>query len=96
MRRVFRSFGLGLAFTAIVVDAISVYIFHDVDPDRIGQWNRAYVELCWEAALFVVIVALPVWLLTLIGRWIFHLRAVTPRPGLALLIGIVTIVFQYP
>jgi len=40
---------LGIFCTALFLDAISVYIFHDVDKNKIGHWNEAFADLSIEA-----------------------------------------------
>ena len=34
------------------VNAVSVYVLHDVDKDRVGRWNLAFLELCEEFLIF--------------------------------------------
>jgi hypothetical protein len=87
---------LGIFCTALFVAAISVYIFHDVDHDKIGRWNEAFAGLGAESVLFTLIVGAPVGLLTLLGRHIFHLRGYSARPMLGLFLGIGVTAFQYP
>jgi hypothetical protein len=65
---------LGVFCTALFSAAISVYIFHDVDKDKIGHWNEAFAGLCAESVLFTVVVGGGVALLTLLGRHLFHLK----------------------
>jgi hypothetical protein len=79
---------LGILCTALFIAAISVYIFHDVDQDKIGHWTEAFAGLCVESVLFTLIVGGPVWLLTLLGRHLFHLRDYSPRAMLGLFLGI--------
>ena len=42
--------------TTLLSAAISVYIFHDVDCDKVGHWNEAFAGLCAEGGLFTLIV----------------------------------------
>ncbi len=80
----------------MLVGAVSVYIFHDVDQDQIGHWNEAFRGLCIEGILFSLIIGTPVWLLTFLGRRLFHLKNYSPREMLALVLGIGVTVAQYP
>jgi hypothetical protein len=50
---------LGIFCTALFVAAISVYIFHDVDHDKIGHWNEAFAGLCVESVSFTLIIGAP-------------------------------------
>jgi hypothetical protein len=87
---------LGIFCTALLAAAISVYIFHDVDQDKIGHWNEAFAGLCTESVLFTLVVGGGVAVLTLLGRHLFHLKGYSPRAILGLLLGIGVTVFQYP
>ena len=87
---------LGIFFTALFLGAISVYIFHDVDQDKIGRLNEAFAGLSVEAIVFSLIISGAVSLLSLFGRQLFKLRGYSPRPIIGLLLGIAAAVFQYP
>ena len=87
---------LAIFGTALPADAISVYILHDVDHDRVGHWNEAFAGLCTESVLFALVIGVTVGLLTLLGRYLFHLRGYYPRAKLSLFLGIGVTVFQYP
>jgi hypothetical protein len=87
---------IGIFCTALFGAAISVYIFHDVDQDKIGHWNEAFVGLGAESVLFTLIVGSSVGLLTLLGRHLFHLTDYSPRAMLGLFLGIGITAFQYP
>jgi hypothetical protein len=65
---------LGFSAQPLVGAAVSVYIFHDVDKDKIGHWNEAFAGLCAESVLFAVIVGGGVALLTSLGGIFFILR----------------------
>jgi hypothetical protein len=56
MRRAILLLMLGIFCTALFGTAISVYLFHDVDKDKIGHWNEAFAGLCTESVLFTVVV----------------------------------------
>ena len=85
----------GILCTALLSDAVSVYIFHDVDKDKIGHWNEAFAGLCIEFVLFTVIVGSGVALLSLLGRKLLHLKGYSPRSKLAFLLGVGVTVIQY-
>jgi hypothetical protein len=87
---------LGLFCTALFCAAISVYVLHDVDHDKIGHWNEAFAGLCAESVLFTLVISGAVGLLTLLGRHIFHLRGYSPRAMLGLFLGVGVTVAQYP
>jgi len=71
-------------------------MLHDVDQDKIGHWNEAFVGLCVESVLFTLIVGGGVALLTLLGRHLFHLKGYSPRAMLGFLLGVGVTVLQYP
>jgi hypothetical protein len=96
MRRAILLLMLGIFCTALFGAAISVYIFHDVDQDKIGHWNEAFAGLCTESVLFTLVVGGGVALLTLLGRRLFHLKEYSPRAILGFLLGVGVTIFQYP
>ena len=96
MWRAIRLLMLGIFCTALFLGAISVYIFHDVDKNKIGHWNEAFADLSIEAAVFSLIISGAVWLLALLGRQLFNLRGHAPRARIGLSLGIAAAVFQYP
>jgi len=85
-----------MTIAALPLNAISVYLFHDVDRDRVGQWNLAYLELSEEFLILAVIVGAIVLLLTWLGRILFHLQGTPTNPKLAFFLGILLILAQYP
>jgi hypothetical protein len=87
---------LGVLCAALFLAAVYVYVFHDVDRDKIGHWNEAFAGLCTESVLFAVIVGGGVTLLTLLGRHLFHLKGYSPRAKLGFILGIGVPVLQYP
>ena len=87
---------LGIFSATLFVDAISVYILHDVDQDQIGRWNAAFAGLCIESVLFTLIIGGSVWLLTLLGRRLFDLRNSFPRVVLSFFLGAGVTALQYP
>jgi hypothetical protein len=96
MRRTTLFLMLGIFGTALFGAAISVYMLHDVDQEKIGHWNEAFVGLCAESVLFTLIVGGGVALLTLLGRHLFHLKGYSPRAVLGLILGVGVTVLQYP
>jgi hypothetical protein len=87
---------LGILSAALLLSAVSVYLFHDVDKDMIGRWNEAFAGLCTESVLFALIVGGGVTLLTLLGRHLFHLKGYSPRAKLGFILGIAVTALQYP
>src|ERR1700733_5486766 len=96
MLRSILSLTLGVFSTAILIAAISVYLFHDVDHDQIGRWNQAFAASCFESVLFTLIICGATALLTSLGRYLFHLRDHSPGTALGLFLGIGITVLQYP
>ena len=96
MRRAILLLMLGVFCTALFIAAISVYIFHDVDKDKIGHWNEAFTGLCIESVLFAVLVGVGIALLTFLGRRLFHLKGYSPRSKLGVYLGIGVTALQYP
>jgi hypothetical protein len=96
MLRSILSLTLGVFSTAVLIAAISVYLFHDVDHDQIGRWNQAFSASCFESVLFTLIICGATALLTSLGRYLFHLRDHSPGTALGLFLGIGITVLQYP
>ena len=96
MRRAILLLTLGIFFTALVVAFLSVYVFHDVDQDKIGHWNEAFADLAIEAVIFSLIISIPTWVLALSGWYLLHLGGYPPRAGVGLALGILVTVCQYP
>jgi hypothetical protein len=96
MRRTIFFFVLGIFCTTVAISAVSVYVFHDVDKNEVGHWNEAFAGLCIEFVLFTLIVGGGVALLTLLGRYLYHLKSYSPRPKLGLSLGISVAIVQYP
>jgi hypothetical protein len=67
MWRLTSRFFTGMFATPMLTNAAAVYLFHDVDSDRIGKWNLASGELTLEFLIFGLVVAIPFVLLTWIG-----------------------------
>lgn len=81
---------------AILTNAVAVYLFHDVDADRVGKLNLAYRELTLEFLTFALVLAVPFFLLTWIGTVVFGLRDVPSNLNLGFVLGIALILIQYP
>jgi hypothetical protein len=96
MRRTTLFLMLGIFGTALFGAVISVYMLHDVDQDKIGHWNEAFLGLCVESVLFTLIVGGGVTFLSLLGRHFFHLKGYSPRAMLGFLLGVGVTVLQYP
>ena len=86
----------GIFGGALIFAAISVYMFHDVDQDKLGHWNEAYIGLCAESVLFTLVIGGGVALLTVLGRRLLHLSGEFPRAMLGFLLGVGVTLSQYP
>jgi hypothetical protein len=95
MRRTILYFLLGTVCTALFSAAISVYVFHDVDHDKLGHWNEVFAGLAAEVVLFALIMTGGVALLTLLGRRVWHLKGYSPSAKLGFFLGIGVSVVQY-
>ena len=95
MTRTLSLFIVGLFCTSLFLGGVSVYVFHDVDQDKIGHWNEAFADLSAEIAVFDLIVGGSVWALTLLGRRLFKLHGSSPRARLGLGLGIAVPILQY-
>lgn len=87
---------LGMAAAGFPIAAISVYVFHDVDLDRVGQWNLAFSELCQETTAFILITGGLVMFLVWLSRIPFRLQSVPLNPKLGFRLGVAVILLQYP
>ncbi len=84
-----------MLITVLPVNFISVYLLHDVDKERAGQWNLAFFELCEEFLIFSMVVT---------GLFLFFLwcgRVLLRIPPssnyvLAFSMGVLVILVQYP
>jgi hypothetical protein len=90
------NFCRGILLSGVLLSAVSVYIFHDVDKELIGKWNIAFRGLLGELFLFGFFVALGTAVLTQLGRLIGNLRPAVPSPKLGFIVGIGVILAQYP
>ena len=67
-----------------------------MDANEVGHLNEAFAGLCVELVLFTLVIGGPVWVLTALGRRVFRMGSASPRPKLALLLGIFAAILQYP
>ncbi len=86
----------GILCTCLVIAAISVYVFHDVDRMMIGHWNEAFAASCDEGVLFTLIVGGGASILILLGRSVFHLKGFFPRAKVGFFVGVGVTMFKYP
>jgi hypothetical protein len=96
MWRLASRFFLGLFVAAMFTNAIAVYLFHDVDADRIGKLSLAYWELTLEFFVFSLVLTLSFLLVTWIGTTVFRLRNAPLSSTLGLVLGIAVTLIQYP
>lgn len=96
MWRALLLFMVGIFGAALFVSAVSVYALHDVDKEQVGHWNQAFEALCTEGVLFTLIVGGGVAVLTLFGRYLFHLNGYSPRLKLVFFLGVGVTLLQYP
>jgi hypothetical protein len=95
MWRVVSRFAAGLLATVLPVNAISVYILHDVDKDRVGRWNLAFFKLCEEFLIFSVLASVLFLLCLWVGRALLR-KPLSPDYVLAFWLGVAVILVQYP
>lgn len=96
MWRLARAFYFALLLTALFTNAVAVYLLHDVDADRIGQWNLAFRELAQESMYFSVFVAALFFLFTWAGKLLLRLPRVAENSKLAWSLGLGVVLLQYP
>ena len=89
-------FFVGMFVTAMFTNAIAVYLLHDVDADRVGQWGLAYWGLTLEFFVFALLVSAAFLVLTGLGRLLLGLRNVPVNIRLGLVLSVVVILIQYP
>jgi hypothetical protein len=78
---------LGIFLTALFLGALSVYVSHDLDQDKIGHLSEAFAGLSVEAIVFSLIISGAVWPLSFLGRALFKLRGDSPRARIGLALG---------
>jgi hypothetical protein len=89
-------FFLGIFAAALFTNAAAVYLFHDVDADRVGKLNLAFWELTLEFLAFGLALAVIFFLTTWSGSLVLRLRDVPLNLKLAFILGVVVTVLQYP
>jgi hypothetical protein len=70
-----------MTITTLSLNAFSVYLLHDVDADRVGQWNLAYLELTGEFLILAAVVGIFVLALTWFGGILLGLQGIPPSRG---------------
>jgi hypothetical protein len=88
-------FFLGLLLAMLPVNAISVYVLHDVDQDRVGLWNKAFRVLAAGALAFSVVASLLLLIYLSAGRRILRLSEAPTDTSLATVLGASAAVCQY-
>jgi hypothetical protein len=96
MWRLTSRFFIAMFATALLTNAVAVYLLHDVDADRIGKWNLAFWELTLEFFIFSLVLTVSFFLQTWIGIMVFRLRQVALDFKLGLVLGIAVVLVQYP
>lgn len=96
MWRLTSRFFIAMFATALLTNAAAVYLLHDVDADRIGKWNLAFLELTLEFFIFGLVLTVSFFLLTWIGTMVFRLRHVALNLKLGVVLGIAVMLIQYP
>ena len=86
---------LGIFCSAVLVSALSAYVFHDVDHSSVDNLNRAFAGLCAESVAFALIVGAATASLTFLGQLLLHSKNYPPRATLGLVLGISVPIAQY-
>jgi hypothetical protein len=88
-------FFVGVIVSALFVNALSVYVFHDVDQEMIGRWHEAYIQLNIELLFFSLIVTGLLLLFMCLGIKLFRYPILSQNIRLAFTLGVGIILFQY-
>jgi hypothetical protein len=88
-------FFVGVLVSALFVNALSVYVFHDVDREMIGRWHEAYFQLNIELLFFSLIVTGLLLLFMCLGIKLFRYPVFSQNVRLAFTLGVGTILIQY-
>jgi hypothetical protein len=88
-------FFVGLLVAALPIDALSVYLLHDVDAGKVGQWSAAFRDLNVEMFVFSVITSVLLFVFLWLGRKLFRTQLARPHLGLVFLLGAGVVVVQY-
>jgi hypothetical protein len=94
-RIAFTYFG-GMMITVLPVNVLSVYVFHDVDKDRVGHWNLAFVELCIEFGVFALVATGLFLFFVWFGRVLLRIPTIPSSYVLSFVMGVFVILAQYP
>jgi hypothetical protein len=78
MWRVASVFFWGMISTALLTNALSVYVLHDVDRNMIGKWNDAFLQLTFELIILAVITSRVLGILIHFGCKFFTSRLYRP------------------
>jgi len=95
MWRVTLNYYRGILVSALSLNLVIVYIFHDVDQDLVGKWNKAFEYLAVETLIWAFLIALATLLLTQAGRIVIGLRPGVPPSKLGTAVGLVVGFTQY-
>jgi hypothetical protein len=95
MQKLAKAFFWGLVVAGVSLNAISVYLLHDVDANRIGKLNLAFAELCEEFSFFIVIASVFFLFVLWIGKKLLRLQLLAPNQRLAFSLGAMLMIAQY-
>jgi hypothetical protein len=90
------SFFRGICLSALLLRAVSVYVFHDAEKQLIGKWDLAFRGLVEEVLLFAILATLGTAVLTQIGRMVAGFRPAGPPTKLGFIVGASVGLVQYP
>lgn len=96
MRRAILCLTLGTFSTALLLSLFSVYILHDVDREKVGHLNQAFTGLCFESAVFALVIGAATGVLTAIGKRLLRVKGSNSRPAFGIFLGCCVAVCQYP
>jgi preprotein translocase subunit SecG len=95
MRRTLFFLFLAILVASILLSAMLVYLFQDVDRDQIGRLNSAFAGLCVESVLFALVIGGAVGLFAMLGKLMLRLQRSSPRARLGLWLGVGVVVCQH-
>jgi hypothetical protein len=81
---------------SLFTNAVAVYLLHDVDADMVGRLNLAYRELMREFVFFAIVATVIFLLAGWLGSLVLRLKVASAGPRLAFVLGVTTILIQYP
>jgi hypothetical protein len=85
-----------MLLAAVPLNALSAYVFHDVDKDMVGQWSRAFSDQMVEVLFFIFVADSLLLIYLFLARKLFKLPDGQLSAKTAFLSGIFTILLQYP